>query len=99
MNITLILFFIALILLFAVIFMFKIIVNEKKKCRELEETIKAKNKSIAFLYLHAQELAEIKRDKEKKDEILNDAETNEEIAAVVASIVAGNNKLCNDTKK
>lgn len=99
MNITLILFFIALILLFAVIFMFKIIVNEKKKCRELEESIKAKNKSIAFLYFHAQELAEIKRDKEKKDEILNDAETNEEIAAVVASIVADNNKLCNDTKK
>lgn len=99
MNITLILFFIALILLFAVIFMFKIIINEKKKCREFEETIKAKNKSIAFLYLHAQELAEIKRDKEKKDEILNDAETNEEIAAVVASIVADNNKLCNNTKK
>jgi nitrate/nitrite-specific signal transduction histidine kinase len=79
--------------------MFKIIANEKKKCRELEETIKAKNKSIAFLYLHAQELAEIKKDKERKDEILNDAKTNEEIAAVVASIVANNNKLCNDTKK
>ena len=58
-----------------------------------------KDANIAHLYRHAEELAEIKRNSGEEYRRLEDAKTDEEIAAVVDAVVAGNNGLCDGGKK
>lgn len=98
MNLILFLLLIISVLLIAVILTAKIALDEKKKINELNEEIKDKQKSIAYLYRHARELAKLRVENDRKKEELENAKTDEEIAVIVASVIADNNRLCNGKK-
>lgn len=98
MNLILFLLLIIAVLLISVILTAKIALDEKKKTNELNEEIKEKQKSIAYLYRHARELAKLRAENDKKKEEIENAKTDEEIAVIVASVIADNNRLCNSKK-
>lgn len=98
MNLILFLLLIIAVLLISVILTAKIAMDEKNKINELNEEIKDKQKSIAYLYRHARELAKLRAENDKKKEELENAKTDEEIAVIVASVIADNNRLCNGKK-
>ena len=73
--------------------------NQKKKTKDLEGIIELKNKTITYLYQNAKEVAEINADKDKKQEELSNAKTDEEVADIITDIInANNSKLRNKNK-
>lgn len=94
MNPTLCMVAIIAVLASAVFVLFRLWRKEKNMAKELREENKKKDANIAHLYRHAEELAEIKRNSGEEYRRLEDAKTDEEIAAVVAAVIAGNNGLC-----
>lgn len=98
MNPTLCMAAIIAVLASAVFVLFRLWRKEKNTAKELREENKKKDANIAHLYRHAEELAEIKKNSGEKYRRLEDAKTDEEIAAVVAAVVAGNNGLCDGGK-
>ena len=82
----------------AVFVLFRLWRKERNTAKELREENKKKDVNIAYLYRHAEELAEIKKNSGEEYRRLEDAKTDEEIAAVVAAVIAGNNGLCDDEK-
>lgn len=73
--------------------------DQKKKAKNLEGIIELKNKTIAYLYQNAKEIAEINADKDKKQEDLSNAKTDEEIADVITDIINTNNNRVRDKTK
>lgn len=98
MNSTLCMAAIIAVLAFAVFVLFRLWRKEKNAAKELRAENKKKDANIAHLYRHAEELAEIKKNSGEEYRRLEDAKTNEEIAAVVAAVIAGNNGLCDGRK-
>lgn len=74
-------------------------INQKKKSKDLEGIIELKNKTIAYLYQNAKDIAEINADKDKKQEDLSNAKTDEEIADVITDIINTNNNRVRDKTK
>ena len=72
--------------------------NQKKKAKDLEGIIELKNKTIAYLYQNAKEIAEINADKDKKQEELSNAKTDEEVADIVTTIINANNDRVRNKK-
>lgn len=72
--------------------------NQKKKAIDLEGIIDLKNKTIAYLYQNAKEVAEINADKDEKQEDLSNAKTDEEVADIITSIVNANNDRVRNKK-
>ena len=98
MNSTLCMVAIIAVLASAVFVLFRLWRKERNTAKELRAENKKKDANIAHLYRHAEELAEIKKNSGEKYRRLEDAKTDEEIAAVVAAVVAGNNGLCDGGK-
>lgn len=98
MNSTLCMAAIIGVLAFAVFVLFRLWRKEKNMAKELREENKKKDANIAHLYRHAEELAEIKKNSGEEYRRLEDAKTDEEIAAVVDAVIAGNNGLCDGGK-
>lgn len=74
--------------------------SEQKKNQELKEQIEQKNQCISYLYKNAKEIAEVNSDKTKIDQEINNAKTDEEIAAIISDIISiNNNKLRDKTKE
>ena len=74
-------------------------INQKKKSKDLEGIIELNNKTIAYLYQNAKDIAEINADKDKKQEDLSNAKTDEEIADVITDIINTNNNRVRDKTK
>ena len=72
--------------------------NQKKKAKDLEGIIELKNKTIAYLYQNAKEVAEINADKDEKQEDLSNAKTDEEVADIITSVVNANNDRVRNKK-
>lgn len=94
MNSTLCMVAIIAVLASAVFILFRLWRKEKNMAKELRAENKKKDANIAHLYRHAEELAEIKKNSGEEYRRLEDAKTDEEIAAVVDAVIAGNNGLC-----
>lgn len=100
MNVTLTLIIIILVLIAILIGVTNAAINQKKKAKDLEGIIELKNRTIAYLYENAKNVAAINADKDKKQEELLNAETDEEVADIIRAVVAANNdKLRNKTQK
>jgi len=82
----------------AVFVLFRLWRKEKNAAKELREENRKKDTNIAYLYRHAEELEEIKKNSCEEYRRLEDAKTDEEIAAVVDAVIAGNNGLCDGEK-
>lgn len=98
MNPTLCMVIVIAVLASAVFVLFRLWRKEKNASKELREENRKKDADIAHLYRHAEELAEIKKNSGEEYRRLEDAKTDEEIAAVVAAVIAGNNGLCDGSK-
>lgn len=98
MNPTLCMVIVIAVLASAVFVLFRLWRKEKNMAKELREENRKKEADIAHLYRHAEELAEIKKNSGEEYRRLEDAKTDEEIAAVVAAVIAGNNGLCDGGK-
>lgn len=71
----------------------------RKENAELKEEVERQKRNVNALIVHAKELAKIVDDKEKTDQKIQGAKTDEEINQIIAGIVAiNNNKLQNPAK-
>lgn len=68
----------------------------KRNVSELENAIADKNKSIAYLLKHAEELANIQAYENDVKHKLEEAKSDEEISDIVGSIISVNNSLVQD---
>ena len=69
--------------------------NLKKRKQENQDLIKQielLKKNVAFLVRHAQEMAQIEKEKEKTFQRIEEARTDEEIADIVSIIIDSNNQ-------
>lgn len=98
MNPTLCMVIVIAVLASAVFVLFRLWRKERNTAKELLAENKKKDANIAYLYRHAADLAEIKKNSGEEYRRLEDAKTDEEIAAVVDAVVAGNNGLCDGEK-
>ena len=91
MNLTLILILIILLVSIALVIFVKKYIKQVKENKALEDEIKKKNESISYLYLHAEEIMKLNDEKDKIENEINNAESNEEIADIISAIVTANN--------
>ena len=70
----------------------------KRDVEELENAISDKNKSIAFLLKHAEELANIQMYENTIKDKIEEAKSDEEISDIVASIISANNSIVQDNQ-
>ena len=72
--------------------------NKKLKTdvKELENAIADKNKSIAYLLKHAEELANIQMYENEVKTKIEEAKSDEEISSIVDSIISVNNSIMQD---
>lgn len=91
MNVTLSLIIIILALIAILIGVVNAALNLKKKTKDLEGIIDLKNRTISYLYQNAKDVAEINADKDKKQEELVNAETDEEVADIIRAVATANN--------
>lgn len=68
----------------------------KRDVSELENAIADKNKSIAYLLKHAEELANIQAYENDVKHKLEEAKSDEEISDIVGSIISVNNSFVQD---
>ena len=71
----------------------------KAKNNHLSGKIEQLNANIAYLVKHSDELAQIRRKKEKTFESIEEAKTNEEIADIVSVIIDSNNQRVQNLPK
>lgn len=81
-------FAVVLLLLFVAI---KYIISEKNKNKKLQEELESQQQNLITLYRHAEEIAEIEKDKSRTDQIIEESKSDEEIIDIINTIVAVNN--------
>lgn len=103
MKITLI---VILVLLLIAVILTGIICIQKEKLKEAKkekEVLKSKveqlQKNVAYLVKHAQEMAQIEKEKEKTFRRIEEARTDEEISDIVSTIVSLNNERLQNMPK
>lgn len=99
MNLTftfIVAFAVVLLLLFVAI---KYIISEKKKNKKLQEELESQQQNLITLYRHAEEIAEIEKDKSRTDKIIEEAKSDEEILDIINTVVAVNNSRVRNNKK
>ena len=85
-----------LLLLIAVV---NIALNERKEKLAYKSEAQRKTNTIDYLYKHFEELDRINKESEEDLQELNDAETKEDVYAVIGRIVERNNDKLRDDKK
>lgn len=103
MKITLI---VILVLLLIAVILTGIICIQKEKLKDAKkekEALKSKveelQKNVAYLVKHAQEMAQIEKEKEKTFRRIEEARTDEEISDIVSIIVSLNNERLQNMSK
>ena len=99
MNVTLSLIIIILVLILTLFGVVNSAVKSKKKVKDLENAIEDKDKTLNRLYQNAEDVAEINAEKDKKQEELSNAESEEEVADIIRAVASANNdRVRNKTK-
>lgn len=91
MKTILILGVIILALIAVIIILFLSLKSDKKKIKELSESIEAQQRNILYLYRHAEEVAEIEKDKNAVDGKIKEAKSDEEVLNIINTIISINN--------
>ena len=91
MKTILILVAIILALIAVIIIMFLSLKSDKKKIKELSESIEAQQRNILYLYRHAEEVAEIEKDKNAVEGKIKEAKSDEEVLNIINTIISVNN--------
>ena len=91
MKIILILGAIILALITVIVIMFLSLKSDKKKIKELSESIEAQQRNILYLYRHAEEVAEIEKDKNAVEGKIKEAKSDEEVLNIINTIISVNN--------
>ena len=89
-------FAIVLLLLFVAI---KYIISEKNKNKKLQEELESQQQNLITLYRHAEEIAEIEKDKSRTDKVIEEAKSDEEVLDIINTIVTINNSRVRNNKK
>ena len=84
------------ILLLFVVSLFNLWRNERKKNKELNKQIDSQQKNLRILNEYVTEIQELQNKKSKIDNEIERAKTDEEILSIVNTIIADNNRLCNN---
>ena len=90
---------IILLLFIVVIITLKIIFKQNKDKKALEEKLKSEQDNILYLYKHAEEIAEIEKDRSKTDREIGEAKSDEEVLDIINSVIAVNNGRVRDDEK
>lgn len=99
MNVTFTLVIIILVLILTLIGVINAAIKSKQKTKDLEGVLELKNKTIDYLYQNAKDVAKINAEKDKKQEELSNAESDEEVADIVRAVASANNdRVRNKTK-
>ena len=91
MKIILIFGAIILALIVVIVIMFLSLKSDKKKIKELSESIEAQQRNILYLYRHAEEVAEIEKDKNAVEGKIKEAKSDEEVLNIINTIISVNN--------
>ena len=84
----------------ALIVTIKLLIEHKKEIKSLKEELEAQQQNIISLYKHAEEIAEIEKDRRKTDEEINESKTDEEMLDIINTVIAvNNNRVQNNSKK
>ena len=82
---------IILALIVVIIIMFLSLKSDKKKIKDLSESIEAQQRNILYLYRHAEEVAEIEKDKNAVEGKIKEAKSDEEVLNIINTIISVNN--------
>ncbi len=82
----------------AIFFLIKIICRLNKEKKELTEDLETMSENLKYMYEHAEKISDIKKDRNRINGGINDAETDEEIIDVINSIVTVNNSRVRNDK-
>lgn len=82
---------IILALVAVIVIMFLSLKSDKKKIKELSESIEAQQRNILYLYRHAEEVAEIEKDKNAVEGKIKEAKSDEEVLNIINTIISINN--------
>lgn len=69
----------------------RLFINEQKRVKALDKEIINLQANLSYLVKHAEEIDKIQKEKEKIKNQLQEAQTDEEIADIVANIINANN--------
>ena len=69
----------------------KAALNERKEKNQYKTQLESKNKTIAYLYNHSEEISAINAEANKLEGKINNAKTDEEIADIINSVINNNN--------
>lgn len=78
-------------LIAVIIILFLSLKSDKKKIKELSESIEAQQRNILYLYRHAEEVAEIEKDKNAVEGKIKEAKSDEEVLNIINTIISINN--------
>ena len=99
MNLTLTFIIAFVIVLLLLIVISKYLIKEKKETKKLQEELATQQQNIITLYKHAEEIAEIEKDKNRTDRVIEEAKSDEEVLDIINTIVAVNNGRVRNNKK
>lgn len=91
MNIVMTLSIALCILFFILMIAVKELYREHKEKLAYKTEAERKSNTIDYLYKHAEELEKINQERRKEEQELKDAETDEEVLAVINNVVDSNN--------
>ena len=91
MSATLIIIIVIAVLFILLAVAMKIISDQIKETKKLKAELETQQQNLITLYKHAQEIAEIEKDKNRTDQIIEEAKSDEEIIDIINTIVSINN--------
>lgn len=88
------------ILVLVLLLLLKILKSERERNKKLLLDIESQKKNIVALYKHAEEIADIEKNRRKRESELKEAKTDEEIISIINTIININNdRVCNNSQK
>lgn len=77
----------------------KLLIEQKKEIETLKDELNTQQQNIISLYKHAEEIAEIEKDRRKTDEKINESKTDEEMLDIINTVIAINNSRVQNNSK
>jgi predicted Holliday junction resolvase-like endonuclease len=91
MSATLIIIIVIAVLFILLAVAVKIISNQVKETKKLKADLDAQQQNLITLYKHAQEIAEIEKNKNRTDQVIEEAKSDEEVIDIINTIININN--------
>jgi len=99
MNITLTFILTSIALLMILIVVSKIAINEKKLNKHYKTIIESKDNVINALYKNAEQVQEIRSEKDEKIKVIKEAENEEDVLDIIRAVANCNNDKLREQKE